>query len=111
MKRESIIIIAAACLGLYMVSKMTAPQVPSRGRPGTTIKPLPGNVGRFNYGSAELLNGTGSYGPYEFVNPAKPGDSNYGYRYFQNGVVIGPDGTRYDDPNYVVPGLERYLKQ
>ena len=95
-------------MGLYMVSKMTAPQI--QRRPGVN-KPLPGNIGRFNYGSAELLNGTGSYGPFEYSNPAKPGDANYGYRYFQGGIVIGPDGTRYDDQNYVVPGLERYLKQ
>lgn len=99
MKKENIIIIAAAAIGLYMVAKMTAPATGGGAR-------IPRNYSSY----PPAVHFEGNTGPYELRNPAKPGEDGYGYRYFENGIIIGPDGTRYDDPNYVVPGLERYAK-
>lgn len=44
----------------------------------------------------------------EIVNPSKPGDDAYGWRYFANGTVIDPAGAYWSDGRMVwAPGLNQ----
>lgn len=79
MKNDTILIIAAAALGLFLVARMTR-------RPG-------GNT-------AQSLNNGGNVPPgggvsAEIFNTALPGQPGWGWKYYTDGTAIGPDGTYY----------------
>lgn len=78
MKSDTLIILAAAGIGLYLVAKMT-----KSAKAGTT-------AGSLNMGGN--VNGQAAQ---EVFNSALPGQEGWGWRYFSDGTSIGPDGSYY----------------
>lgn len=79
MKQDTLIILAAAGLGLWFVSKMTKPKVTTNG------------AASLNAGGAVSVP---SYATSVF-NTALPGQAGWGWQYFNDGTAIGPDGSYY----------------
>ena len=92
MQKDTLIIIAAAGLGLYAISKMIKPA-------GATMRPPSGG------GTASSLNNNGSPPITEISNSALPGQQGYGWTYYSDGTVIDPNGAYYDNGQRVwTPG-------
>lgn len=81
MNKDTIIIIAAAGLGLYMISKMI--------KPGANIRPPTGS------GTASSLNNNGAPPVVEVNNTALPGQPGWGWTYYTDGTAISPQGQYY----------------
>lgn len=79
MKTDTLAILAAAGLGLFLVAKMTRPK-------GTA-------------NTAQTLNAGGNVAMpstiRELFNDDTPGQAGYAWRYFSDGTSIGPDGSYY----------------
>lgn len=78
MKTDTIVVLAAAALGVFAVFKLTRQQA-SAG-PAYTLN-RGGNVPLTNSG--------------EIANTALPGQPGWGWKYYADGTSIGPDGTYY----------------
>ena len=81
MKDDTLVILAAAGLGLWFVSRMT--QTPVRAAPAMSLN-NGGNVNVPSYTRA-------------IFNTALPGQEGYGWQYYSDGTSIGPDGSYYQN--------------
>ena len=77
MKTDTIVIAAAAALGLWFVSRVAS------GKPLTMANTSPSPTS------------TGAARATAIPNPALPGQSGWGWQYFTDGTSIGPDGRYY----------------
>lgn len=82
MNKDTIIIIAAAGLGLYLISKMIKPG-------GAVMRPPTGS------GTASSLNNNGAPPVTDISNTALPGQSGWGWNYYSDGTAISPTGQYY----------------
>lgn len=81
MKNDTLIILAAAGVGLWLVSRMT--QTPVRTATATSLN----NGGQVN---------TAGY-PRQIFSTVLPGQEGYGWQYYTDGTAIGPDGSYYQN--------------
>lgn len=79
MNKNTLLILAAAGLGLYYVTKMTRPKITATGAASLNNG---GNVPAQNFTKA-------------IFNTALPGQEGWGWQYFNDGTAIGPDGSYY----------------
>jgi hypothetical protein len=79
MNKNTLMILAAAGLGLYYVTKMTRPKVTASGADSLN-----------NGGAVNVPSYTKS-----IFNTALPGQEGWGWQYFNDGTAIGPDGSYY----------------
>ena len=79
MKSDTLLILAAAAAGLYVVTRMTR-----RPAPGSTAMAL-------NQGGNVSIPGTVK----QIFNTATPGTPGWGWQYYTDGTAIGPDGSYY----------------
>lgn len=81
MKNDTLLILAAAAAGLYIVTRMTRQTAPNR--------------------TAQALNQGGNVSVPGMVkqifNSATPGQEGWGWQYFTDGTAIGPDGSYYSN--------------
>lgn len=90
MKTDTLLILAAAGAGLYFMSRTLKTTV--SGSVGNSMVPRPGGT------SSSLNNGGNLPGVItEIANDDLPGQAGYGWRYFSDGTVIGPDGSYYSN--------------
>lgn len=78
MKNDTILIIGAAAVGLFLIARMT-----KRPAGSTTAQSL-NNGGQVNGNVAQQI-----------FNSALPGQPGWGWQYFSDGTAIGPDGSYY----------------
>ena len=81
MKNDTLVILAAAGVGLWLVSRMTQPQ--ARTAPALSLN----NGGQVN---------TAGY-VRQIFNTALPGQEGYAWQYYNDGTAIGPDGSYYQN--------------
>ncbi|AVO42724.1 hypothetical protein [Simplicispira suum] len=81
MNNDTIVILAAAGVGLYLIAKMV--------KPGAAVRPPNGS------GTAGALNNYGNAPVTEINNTALPGQIGWGWSYYSDGTAIGPDGKYY----------------
>lgn len=86
MKQDTILIVAAAGLGLYLISRMI--------KPGAIKPPIGG-------GTVGALNNNGNAPVTEISNGALPGQPGYAWRYYSDGTSISPAGDYYLNGNLV----------
>lgn len=79
MKNDTLLILAAAAAGLYVVTRMTR-----RPAPNTTAAAL-------NQGGNVAVPSTVK----SIFNTALPGQPGYAWQYYTDGTAIGPDGSYY----------------
>lgn len=82
MKQDTLIIIAAAGIGLYAIAKMIKPA-------GATIRPPTGS------GTAGALNNYGNAPVTQIANSALPGQTGWAWTYYSDGTAISPEGQYY----------------
>ena len=82
MNNDTIVILAAAGIGLYLMSKMIKPG-------GIVTRPPSGS------GTASSLNNNGSPPIVEIGNDDLPGQAGYGWKYYSDGTAISPQGEYY----------------
>ena len=79
MKQDTLIILAAAAAGLYVITKMTR-------------KPTANSTAQaLNQGGNVAVPGYAT----QVFNPALQGQAGFGWQYFTDGTAIGPDGSYY----------------
>lgn len=81
MKNDTILILAAAGIGLFLISRMI--------KPGAAIRPPTGS------GTAASLNNNGAPPVVEVNNTAVPGQNGWGWKYYSDGTAISPTGQYY----------------
>lgn len=81
MKLDTIVVLAAAGLGVYVVTQMMA--TPSRANTAASLN----NGGNVNMPSSIK----------QIFNTALPGQAGFGWSYFTDGTAIGPDGSYYSN--------------
>lgn len=103
------LLLAVLGIGAFwlMTRRATAQTVPVRTGAGTStsssntagaIGNILNGLGRVFGGSGSATTSTGTTGRVgEIANDDVPGQPGYGWRYFTDGTVIGPDGTYYQD--------------
>lgn len=79
MKEDTLVILAAAGIGLWLVSRMT--QTPVR----------TANANSLNNGGQVNMTGFTK----AIFNTALPGQEGFGWQYYTDGTAIGPDGSYY----------------
>jgi hypothetical protein len=79
MNKNTLLILSAAGLGLWFVTKMTKRPVATSGASSLN-----------NGGQVSVSNFTKS-----IFNTALPGQEGWGWQYFNDGTAIGPDGSYY----------------
>src|SRR3990167_8736388 len=80
MKQDTIIIVGAAAVGLYLIAKMVKP---------SAIRPPTGS------GTAGALNNYGNAPVTQINNTALPGQEGWGWQYYSDGTAIDPSGQYY----------------
>lgn len=83
MKNDTLVIVAAAGVGLYLISKMI-------NKPGGVVMRPPSGGG-----TAGSLNNNGSPPVTEITNTALPGQTGWAWRYYSDGTAIDPQGNYY----------------
>ena len=83
MKSDTILILAAAGVGLYFIANMVKPGA-------AAIRPPTGGGG-----TAGALNNYGSAPITEINNTALPGQAGWGWTYYSDGTAIDPNGRYY----------------
>lgn len=81
MKPDTLIIIAAAGIGLYAIAKMI--------KPSGGVRPPTGS------GTAGALNNYGNAPVTQISNSALPGQHGWAWTYYSDGTAISPDGQYY----------------
>ncbi|CAN7305580.1 hypothetical protein [Acidovorax delafieldii] len=89
MSKDTLIIVGAAAVGLYLISQMIKPGG------GVVMRPPSGG------GTASTLNNNGNVPVTEINNTALPGQQGYGWSYYSDGTAISPDGKYYLNGNLV----------
>lgn len=87
MKNDTLIIIAAAAAGLFLIYKTAGRTAGVAPRPGGTVLNQSNRTGAMPSGNQ--YNTTG------IANTALPGQEGYGWQYYSDGTAIGPDGRYY----------------
>lgn len=80
MQKDTIAIIAAAGIGLFLIARMVKPRAPGAPPSGGTAASLN------NYGNAPVT---------EISNSALPGQNGWGWQYYSDGTAISPTGQYY----------------
>lgn len=81
MKNDTLVIVAAAGIGLYLIARMVKPAAAIRTPTGS--------------GTAGALNNYGNAPVTEISNTALPGQIGWGWKYYSDGTVIDPEGRYY----------------
>jgi len=90
MKLDSILMMGAAVAAVATIAYLT------RARASGTSSTLGTS------GTAQSLNNNSNvYGVNEILNPALPGQTGYGWRYFSDGTTIDPQGNYFKDGQQV----------
>lgn len=79
MKLDTILVLAAAGLGVYVVTQMMS--TPARASTASSLN----NGGNVNMPSSIK----------QIFNTALPGQNGWGWTYYTDGTAIGPDGSYY----------------
>lgn len=79
MKTDTLVILGAAALGLYVINQMTRKS------------PAMAGANSLNRGGQVAVPGYAT----QVFNSALPGSQGFGWQYFTDGTAIGPDGSYY----------------